>query len=92
MNDSYGIANEAVKFTQTEFGKHHLARLERVRDDYRRKAEDVSVSESQSRAFSLKASAYDDELSYFHTAEQIVSNPGIVKKLKDKIKEVSGSM
>ena len=44
------------------------------------------MTESESRSFSLKASAYDDELGYFRTAVEIVSNPGIVKRLKDKLK------
>ena len=86
MSDSLALAHEAVSFTQSEFGKHYLKRLETIRDDYRRKAEDVRATESESRAFSLKASAYDDEIGYFRTATEIVTNPGIVKRLTDKLR------
>ena len=85
-DSSLALANEAVVFAQSEFGKHYLQRLDRIRSDYRKKAEDVRATESESRAFSLKASAYDDELGYFRTAMEIVSNPSIVKRLKDKLK------
>ena len=86
-NKSLALANEAVTFSRSEFGKHYIARLERIRNDYRMKAEHVSATESESRAFSLKASAYDDEIGYFKTAMEIVTNPGIVKRLTDKLKQ-----
>jgi len=86
-NQSLALAHEAVTFSRSEFGKHYLSRLERVRDDYRKKAEDIRVTESESRAFSLKASAYEDEIGYFRTATEIVSNPSIVKRLTDKLKK-----
>jgi len=91
MADSLALAHEAVTFANSQFGKHYLARLERIRDDYRKKAEDVRATESESRAFSLKASAYDDELGYFRTANEIVSNPGIVKQLTAKLRKKGDS-
>jgi len=87
MSNSLALAQEAVNFIRSEYGKHYLARLQKIRDDYRKKAEDVRATESESRAFSLKASAYDDEIGYFKTATEIVSNPSIVKRLKDKLKK-----
>lgn len=90
-DSSLALAQEASNFIRTEFGKHYLSRLERIRDDYRRRSEHVDVTESQSRAYSLKASAYDDEIGYFRTAEEIVSNPSIVKRLKDKLKRKGDS-
>jgi len=86
-NVSLALAHEAVTFSRSEFGKHYLARLEKVRDDYRKKAEDIRASESESRAFSLKASAYEDEIGYFKTATEIVTNPSIVKRLTDKLRK-----
>lgn len=92
MKDSLTLASDAVQFIRTEYGKHYLERLARIRDDYRKRAENVTTTEAESRAFSLKASAYDDELSYFKTAESIVSNPGIVKKLKDRLKSIGDNV
>ena len=86
-NQSLALAHEAVTFSRSEFGKHYLARLRMIRDDYRKKAEDIRATESESRAFSLKASAYEDEIGYFKTATEIVSNPSIVKRLTDKLKK-----
>jgi len=86
MAESLALANEAVTFSRSEFGKHYIARLERVRDDYRKRAEDIRATESESRAFSLKASAYEDEIGYFRTATEIVTNPSIVKRLTDKLR------
>jgi len=80
-----------VSMSRSEAGKHYIARLERIRDDYRKRAESTDVTESQSRAFSLKASAYDDEIGYFKTAVEIVTNPGIVKRLTDKLRKGGGS-
>jgi len=87
MADSYGIAHEAVTFARSEFGKHYIARLEHIRDDYQKRAGSVDVTESQSRALSLKASAYDDEIGYFKTALEITTNPTIMKRLTDKLKK-----
>jgi len=87
MTDSLALAHEAVTFSRSEFGKHYIARLENIRNDYRKKAEDIRSTESESRAFSLKASAYDDEIGYFRTATEIVTNPGIVKRLTDKLRK-----
>lgn len=86
MADSLALAHEAVTFSRSQFGKHYIARLERIRDDYRSRAEDINATESQSRALSLKASAYEDEIGYFRTATEIVSNPGIVKRLTNKLR------
>ena len=86
MAESLALANEAVTFSRSEFGKHYIARLERVRDDYRKRAEDIRATESESRAFSLKASAYEDEIGYFRTATEIVTNPSIVKRLTEKLR------
>ena len=91
MSDSLALAHEAVTFSRSEFGKHYLERLERVRDDYRKRAEDINATESESRAYSLKASAYEDELGYFRTATEIVSNPSIVKRLTDKLRAMGDS-
>lgn len=87
MSDSLALAHQAVSFSRSEYGKHYIARLEKIRDDYRKKAEDVRSTESQSRAYSLKASAYDDEIGYFRTATEIVSNPSIIKRLTDKLRK-----
>jgi len=91
MSDSLALAHEAVSFSRSEFGKHYIKRLATIRDDYRKKAEDIRASESESRAFSLKASAYEDEIGYFKTATEIVTNPGIVKRLTDKLKKQGDS-
>lgn len=90
-DSSLSLAQEAANFTNSVFGKHYIARLEVIRDDYRRRSESVDITESQSRAYSLKASAYDDEIGYFRTAVEIVSNPSIVKRLKDKLKSKGDS-
>jgi len=90
-DNSLGIAQQATQFLQSEYGKHHLARWEKTRDDYRQKAGLDNITAEQSRAYSIKASVYDDEISYFRTAETIVSTPSIVKYLKDKLKQKGDS-
>lgn len=91
MSDSLALAHEAVTFARSSFGKHYLYRLAMIRDDYRKKAETIDVTESESRAYSLKASAYDDEIRYFKTAESITTNPTLVKKLTDMLKRKEGT-
>ena len=90
-DSSLSLARLASQFVQTEYGKHYVERLERIRTDYRNRAESVNATESESRAFSLKASAYDDEIRYFKTAIEIASNPSIVKRLTDKLKQKGDS-
>jgi len=85
-DNSLAIANMATQFAQSEWGKHYVARLERIRDEYRKKAGLLTITADESRAYSVKATAYDDEISYFQTAQTIVSSPNLVKMLKDKLK------
>lgn len=91
MSESLALAQEAVAFARSEYGKHYIQRLEKIRDDYRRRSEDIRATENESRAYSLKASAYNDEIGYFKTALEIVSNPSIVKRLKDKLRQKGDS-
>jgi hypothetical protein len=90
-DNSLAVAQEATKFVQSEWGKHYITRLERIRDEYRKKAGLMNISEAESRALSVKATAYDDELSYFQTAQTIVSSPSLVKMLKEKLKSKGDS-
>ena len=85
-DNSLGIAQQATQFLASEYGKHHLARWEKIRDDYQRKAGLDNITAEQSRAYSIKASVYEDEITYFNTANAIVSSPSLVKMLKDKLK------
>lgn len=90
MNSDYSpvdIAKDAVRFTQSPFGKHYMKRLEAVKADYQAKATDRRYSNEERGQFGLLAAETADHLGYFDTARSITRDPALIKKLKDGFKK-----
>lgn len=90
MDSNYSpvdIAKDAVRFSESPFGKHYMKRLEAVRDDYQTKATDRRFTNEERGLFGLLAAETADHLGYFETARTITRDPALIKKLKDGFKK-----
>ena len=88
MDSSYDAVTrteDAVRFAESQFGRHHLKRLEKRRKQYQELAEDTQYTDSYRAHMATKASVYKSELDYFATAQKVKDDPTMMKRLIDKL-------
>jgi len=77
------LAQDAVKFAQSRFGQHYLARLAKAVKKAQTVAENVELADSYRAHHATKAAALKAEIEYFATAQTIANDPGMLARLRE---------
>lgn len=80
------IALDATKFARSQFGKHYMLHLKRLKDYYI----DIAINgkDREERADAgIVAAEYQKTIDYFVTQQTIASSPSILEKLRKAFKE-----
>ena len=83
--DPIDLSQDATRFANSRFGKHYLARLERLKTVHLTAAMKVDFTDSYRAHRASKAAAIDSELEFFRIARTIQESPSLLKRLRKKL-------
>lgn len=79
------LSKDAVDFANSRFGKHYMARLERLQKRHLDAAMDIDYSDSYRAHRASKAAALASQLEFFQIAQTIQDTPSLLNRLRKKL-------